>query len=197
MKGSDAFPTFVFTKKEKQKTFVSPYRFAQACPKWLVTSSSAAGRSEAEACQRVNMLTVLNAMLRNYHEYLSQRHVLFSLIIALCLLSSALGVNEIVWAVNCGGESHTDVHGIRYEADPLDTGFASDYGKNLLIQRVVPQDQILYQTERYHLNTFSYDIPVWKDGDYVLVMKFSEVWFTSANQKVYYRRNAYLHVVTV
>ena len=91
----------------------------------------------------------------------------------------------MIWAVNCGGESHTDIHGIRYEADPLqEVGFASDYGKNLLIQRVVPQDQILYQTERYHLSTFSYDIPVWKDGDYVLVMKFSEVWFTSTNQKV-------------
>ena len=102
----------------------------------------------------------------------------------LSLFSNATGVNNVIWAVNCGGDTHTDVHGIRYEADALDTGFASDYGKNLQIHRVVPQDQILYQTERYHLNTFSYDIPVSKDGDYVLVMKFSEVWFTSANQKV-------------
>ena len=110
---------------------------------------------------------------------------MFSLLIILCILTNALGIGEVIWAVNCGGESHTDVHGIRYQADPLqDVGFASDYGKNLLIQRVVPQDQILYQTERYHLSTFTYDIPVWKDGDYVLVMKFSEVWFTSANQKV-------------
>ncbi|XP_076472896.1 malectin-B-like [Babylonia areolata] len=132
------------------------------------------------------MYSVLGTMFRCYHKHLCGKHTLFSLLLVLCLFSNALGIGEIMWAVNCGGESHTDVHGIRYEADPMqDVGFASDYGKNLLIQRVVPQDQILYQTERYHLSTFSYDIPVWKDGDYVLVMKFSEVWFTSANQKVF------------
>lgn len=43
---------------------------------------------------------------------------------------------------------------------------------------------ILYQTERYDTNNFGYDIPIKQDGDYVLVMKFSEVWFTSPNQKV-------------
>lgn len=124
-------------------------------------------------------------MFRCYQRHLSQRRVLFSLLFTLCLFSNALGIGEVMWAVNCGGEPHTDIHGIRYEGDPMqDTGFASDYGKNLLIQRVVPQDQILYQTERYHLSTFNYDLPVWKDGDYVLVMKFSEVWFTSTNQKV-------------
>lgn len=109
---------------------------------------------------------------------------MFRLILTICLLSKAFGIGEVTWAVNCGGDEHTDIHGIRYQADVLDVGFASDYGKNMLIQRVVPQDQILYQTERYHLATFAYDIPVWKDGDYVLVMKFSEVWFTSPNQKV-------------
>ena len=124
-------------------------------------------------------------MFRCYQRHLSQKHILFSVLFALCLFSNALGIGEVIWAVNCGGETHTDIHGIRYEGDPLqEVGFASDYGKNLLIQRVVPQDQILYQTERYHLSTFSYDIPVWKDGEYVLVMKFSEVWFTSTNQKV-------------
>lgn len=92
----------------------------------------------------------------------------------------------MIWAINCGGEAHTDVNGIHYESDPLhDVGFASDYGRNMIIQRVVPDDQILYQTERYHLSTFGYDIPVWKDGDYVLVMKFSEVWFMASNEKVF------------
>lgn len=154
---------------------------AQACH----IDSSLPRLQPAEACGRIRMFSVLGAMFRCYQRHLSQKHVLFSLLFALCLFSNALGIGEVIWAVNCGGESHTDIHGIRYEADPLqEVGFASDYGKNLLIQRVVPQDQILYQTERYHLSTFSYDIPVWKDGDYVLVMKFSEVWFTSTNQKV-------------
>ena len=66
----------------------------------------------------------------------------------------------------------------------MDIGIASDYGKTLMIQRVVPQDQILYQTERYHVDTFGYDVPISRDGDYVLVLKFCEVWFTAPNQKV-------------
>lgn len=91
---------------------------------------------------------------------------------------------EIFWAVNCGGEEHTDVNGIHYDADELDVGFSSEFGKSLMIQRVVHQDQILYQTERYHTSTFGYDFSVPSDGDYVLVIKFSEVWFSAHNQKV-------------
>ncbi|KAL5017604.1 hypothetical protein ScPMuIL_007193 [Solemya velum] len=87
--------------------------------------------------------------------------------------------------VNCGGEAHTDIHGIRYQADYLKSGIASDYGKTLMIQRVVPQDQILYQTERYHMSNLVYEIPLKEDGDYVLVLKFCEVWFTAPNQKVF------------
>ncbi|XP_005104301.1 malectin-A [Aplysia californica] len=110
---------------------------------------------------------------------------LFACLLSLALLMQCANASEVVWAVNCGGEEHTDVHGIHYEADPSDTGFSSDFGKSLMIQRVVPQDQILYQTERYHVSTFGYDIPVHRDGEYVLVIKFSEVWFTAANQKVF------------
>ena len=62
--------------------------------------------------------------------------------------------------------------------------FTLDYGKSLSIHRVVPLDAVLYQTERYHTGTFGYEFPVKGDGDYVLVTKFSEVWFTAPNQKV-------------
>ena len=90
----------------------------------------------------------------------------------------------MIWAVNCGGDTHTDIHGITYQRDPLRTGVASDYGRSLMIQRVLPQDQIVYQTERYHTSSFAYDVPVTRDGDYILVLKFCEVWFTQPNQKV-------------
>lgn len=116
-------------------------------------------------------------MLRKYF-------ILFILCFAFYITGiSAIG--EVIWAVNCGGDAHTDIHGIRYQKDTATTGVASDYGKNLIIQREVPQDQILYQTERYHTETFGYEIPIRQDGDYVLVMKFSEVWFTAPNQKVF------------
>lgn len=95
----------------------------------------------------------------------------------------ALG--EVIWAVNCGGGAHVDINGIHYQKDTLAVGFASDHGKNLGIRRIAMQDQILYQTERYHTGSFSYTLPIKVDGDYVIVMKFSEVWFNEPNQKVF------------
>ena len=114
----------------------------------------------------------------------TETYILISFFILSYISCPVIGIGEIIWAVNCGGDEHTDIHGINYEADSLDVGFASDYGKTLQIRGAPNPDSILYQTERYHLSTFSYDMPAWKDGEYVLVMKFSEVWFTSSNQKV-------------
>ncbi|KAJ8312726.1 hypothetical protein KUTeg_010099 [Tegillarca granosa] len=115
---------------------------------------------------------------------LSRKRNLFICLSLFSLFTQSLGIGDVIWAVNCGGEGHTDIHGIRYDADQLKIGIASDYGKTLMISRVVPQDNILYQTERYHTSTFGYEVPIKQDGDYVLVLKFCEVWFTSPNQKV-------------
>merc|ERR1712079_315838 len=92
---------------------------------------------------------------------------------------------KVVYAVNCGGEAHIDVNGIHYLRDTNKMGTASDYGKQLLIGRVSQKDQIIYQTERYHTSTFGYDIPVSEDGRYLLVLKFSEVYFSAPNMKVF------------
>lgn len=97
------------------------------------------------------------------------------------LLSAAY---EVVYAVNCGGGKHTDRFGIRYSADDNKVGIASDYGKNLIISRVHPDDVLLYQTERYHTSTFTYHVPIKEDGDYILITKFAEVYFQYPNQKV-------------
>jgi len=92
---------------------------------------------------------------------------------------------KVVYAVNCGGEAHLDMYGIHYVRDMNKIGTASDYGKQLLIGRVPQKDQIIYQTERYHTSTFGYDIPVSEDGRYLLVLKFSEVYFNAPNMKVF------------
>lgn len=130
------------------------------------------------------LFTVLGNVYRNLRQTSVRCNVLLSVLLSASLFSDCIGIGEVIWAVNCGGDAHTDIHGIRFQDDYLEIGISSDYGKSLMIQRVVPQDQILYQTERYHMNTFGYDIPLSADGDYVLVLKFSEVWFTSPNQKV-------------
>lgn len=61
---------------------------------------------------------------------------------------------------------------------------ASDYGMRLPILRSNPEDQVLYQTERYNEDTFGYDVPIREEGEYILVMKFAEVYFAQSQQKV-------------
>jgi hypothetical protein len=111
----------------------------------------------------------------------------------LCLLTLLVfrfdyvtSIGDVIYAINAGGEAHVDSLGVRYERDPLQgkVGTASDYGKRLLIGRVPPNDHILYQTERYHHSTFGYDIPINEDGDYVMILKFCEVYFSAPNMKV-------------
>uniref|UniRef100_UPI00358E435F malectin isoform X2 n=1 Tax=Myxine glutinosa TaxID=7769 RepID=UPI00358E435F len=92
-----------------------------------------------------------------------------------------------VWAINAGGDTHTDQYGIQYSSDPLDgiTGTASDYGLQMSIGRVPDEDQILYQTERWADTTFMYELDILGDGHYVIVLKFAEVYFSHPQQKVF------------
>lgn len=101
-------------------------------------------------------------------------------------LNQILGLGEIIYALNAGGESFTDSYGIRYRRDYLTIGTASDYGRMVDIKRVSENDKLLYQTERYATETFGYTVPMpTGDGDYVLWLKFCEVWFNAPNQKVF------------
>uniref|UniRef100_A0A8C4JUS5 Malectin n=3 Tax=Palaeognathae TaxID=8783 RepID=A0A8C4JUS5_DRONO len=74
-----------------------------------------------------------------------------------------------------------------FRKDPLEgrVGRASDYGMKLPILRSNAEDQILYQTERYNEETFGYEVPIKEEGDYVLVLKFAEVYFAQSQQKVF------------
>jgi len=93
---------------------------------------------------------------------------------------------KVIFAVNSGGDEHVDSNGIKYEKDTLKIGTASDYGKNLpAIARVPASDELLYQTERYHTSTFGYELPISGDGDYAIILKFCEVYFNTANAKVF------------
>ncbi|KAM5192816.1 malectin [Mantella aurantiaca] len=110
----------------------------------------------------------------------------------LCLLATlttqVAGVGDkVIWAVNAGGDAHIDVNGIHFRKDPLEgrLGRASDYGLKLPILRSNPEDQILYQTERYNEDSFGYEIPIREEGEYVLVLKFAEVYFAQSQQKVF------------
>jgi hypothetical protein len=43
----------------------------------------------------------------------------------------------------------------------------------------------LYQTERWHSDTLTYSLPLKNPGKYVLILKFSEVYFTGPDEKVF------------
>lgn len=117
------------------------------------------------------------------------REVLFSLLLLFCFTPFAECIGEVIYAVNSGGSSHTDLNGVHYQADRLSVGISSDYGKSVQIGRVASADQILYQTERYHVADFGYNIPIKQEGEFVLVLKFSEVYFRGSKLKVYKRKN--------
>lgn len=111
--------------------------------------------------------------------------ILIFIVFSIVAIGFTVDGANVIYAVNAGGGHHEDQNGIRFIADPLSVGVASDYGQRFTIRRSSLEDQILYQTERWHHDSFSYDIPVKSDGDYVLVLKFAEVYFNSAEQKIF------------
>ena len=107
---------------------------------------------------------------------------LLSLLLSLSPLTSH--AYKVVYALNCGGQKFADSFGIRYKADTSKVGIVSEFGKTLSISRTRPEDMGLYQTERYHTTSFSYDVPINDDGVYLLILRFAEVYFTYPGGKV-------------
>ena len=112
-----------------------------------------------------------------------KKHILLLLILPL-ISSSKLDPSKVVHAINCGGYPYTDKAGISYSSDKFyDGGKTSDYGMNYDISNT--DDMIIYQTERWSFETITYSLPLKGDGIYTLILKFSEVYFTRANEKVF------------
>lgn len=64
-----------------------------------------------------------------------------------------------------------------------DKGESSDFGSNFDIK--LTNDQELYQSERWSNEDLKYSIPLNNAGKYVLVLKFSEVYFNSPGEKIF------------
>ena len=64
-------------------------------------------------------------------------------------------------------------------------GTRSDHGMSFDIKNT--DDEILYQTERWSSDTLTYKIPLKSNinGKYVLILKFSEVYFTTKGEKIF------------
>ena len=111
---------------------------------------------------------------------------LFILAIFFNYISCKFDPSKVVAAINCGGNEYTDSNGIKYEADKyFNGGTSSEHGINFNIKNT--DDQILYQTERWNSETLTYSLPLKSNinGKYVLILKFSEVYFNHKGEKIF------------
>ncbi|BAY94837.1 MULTISPECIES: malectin domain-containing carbohydrate-binding protein [unclassified Tolypothrix] len=82
--------------------------------------------------------------------------------------------------INAGGAAFTDGQGNQWLADQYSSG-GNTYATTAAIASTV--EDPLYQNERW-LNDFSYAIPV-ANGDYTVKLKFAELFFNAAGQRVF------------
>ena len=110
----------------------------------------------------------------------------FILLISLNILyiNSKLNPSNVEIAINCGGPEFRTKNGITYQKDKYFIGGeASDFGMNSEIKNT--KDKDIYQTERWSTGDLIYEIPIQNAGKYVLILKFSEVYFNSKGEKIF------------
>lgn len=89
---------------------------------------------------------------------------------------------DVIIAINCGntGTGHAGNNGFSYVADTLFTGGHADTFPGNSVENT--DEDILYNYARS--NHSSYNIPV-ADGSYVVLMQFSETFFTGVGSRVF------------
>ena len=99
--------------------------------------------------------------------------------------SNQLKPENVVIGINCGGDDYEGHDGIKYQADDFfNKGTPSDYGIQYEISQT--KDEELYQTERWAEGDLIYSIPFdVEPGKYIAILKFSEVYFGTLNEKVF------------
>ena len=99
-------------------------------------------------------------------------------------INSRLNPANVELAINCGGPEFRTKSGITYQKDRYFIGGeASDFGMNSEIKNT--KDKDIYQTERWSTEDLIYEIPIQNEGKYVLILKFSEVYFNSKGEKIF------------
>ena len=86
---------------------------------------------------------------------------------------------SVLLAVNAGGSPFTATDGTAYQADTLVSG-GETYKTTAAIAGTA--DDALYQSKRY--GNFTYNVPV-ATGDYVVTLKFAEIYFSAPGRRVF------------
>ena len=99
-------------------------------------------------------------------------------------INSRLNPSNVEIAINCGGPEFRTKSGVTFQKDQYFVGGeASDFGTNSEIKNT--KEKEIYQTERWSTEDLVYNLPLKKDGKYVLVLKFSEVYFNNKGEKIF------------
>lgn len=96
-----------------------------------------------------------------------------------------LDPEKVLIAINCGGDDYEGSDGVTYIADKYYSGgSSSDFGLQYDIANT--KDEDIYQTERWSNGDLVYRLPVaLVDGKYIIILKFSEVYFSAAEDKIF------------
>ena len=109
---------------------------------------------------------------------------IYFLSINIIYINSRLNPSNVELAINCGGPEFRTKAGVTYQQDKYFVGGeASDFGTNSEIKNT--KEKEIYQTERWSTEDLVYNLPLKKDGKYVLVLKFSEVYFSNKGEKIF------------
>ena len=104
--------------------------------------------------------------------------------LSIIYINSRLNPSNVEIAINCGGPEFRTKAGVTYQKDNYFVGGeASDFGINSEFKNT--KDKEIYQTERWSSENLIYNLPLKKDGKYVLVLKFSEVYFNNKGEKMF------------
>ncbi|CAD8073522.1 unnamed protein product [Paramecium primaurelia] len=113
------------------------------------------------------------------------------IIIALAF-SKPLNPKKVLYAINCGAPSnYKSPSGIQYDKD-IQTDpetVVADYSLNSEVssqQIKYTREPEIYLTERHAYKTFSYQIPLQKEGTYTLILKFAEMYFDTKGKRVFH-----------
>ena len=87
--------------------------------------------------------------------------------------------SSLVYAINAGGSAFTATNGREFEADNYFTSGNAYSNSNSIANT---EDDNLYNSERY--GNFAYNLPV-NNGTYTVTLKLAEIYFSSANQRLF------------
>jgi Malectin domain/Bacterial TSP3 repeat len=87
--------------------------------------------------------------------------------------------NQVVLAVNAGGQAYTATDGTAYQADK---GFRGGTTRTKTVAIAGTPDAKLYQSER--AGAFSYAIPV-ANGNYVVTLQFAELTYAAVGRRLF------------